>query len=68
MNISVTDCLPQEHLSLKKYIVDIVTDGSVSSESVRDEEERQKARKRAKKLRARMNSRSLSVVSLITNT
>ncbi|CAM9309487.1 unnamed protein product [Lampetra planeri] len=46
-----------EHLSLKKYIVDIVTDGSVSSESVRDEEERQKARKRAKKLRARMNSR-----------
>uniref|UniRef100_A0A8C6L3L9 S-phase cyclin A associated protein in the ER n=1 Tax=Nothobranchius furzeri TaxID=105023 RepID=A0A8C6L3L9_NOTFU len=47
-----------EHLSLKKYIVDILTDSSVSSESVKDGEERQKARKRAKKLRARMNSRA----------
>ncbi|MED6241590.1 hypothetical protein ATANTOWER_020815 [Ataeniobius toweri] len=46
-----------EHLSLKKYIVDILTDSSVSSESVKDGEERQKARKKAKKLRARMNSR-----------
>lgn len=47
----------QEHLSLKKYIVDIVTDSTVSSESVKDGEERQKARKKAKKLRGRMNSR-----------
>uniref|UniRef100_A0A665VMP2 U1-type domain-containing protein n=1 Tax=Echeneis naucrates TaxID=173247 RepID=A0A665VMP2_ECHNA len=47
-----------EHLSLKKYIVDIVTDSSVSSESTKDGEERQKARKKAKKLRARMNSRA----------
>ncbi|XP_019750868.1 S phase cyclin A-associated protein in the endoplasmic reticulum-like isoform X4 [Hippocampus comes] len=47
-----------EHLSLKKYIVDIMTDSSVSSESVKDNEERQKARKKAKKLRARMNSRA----------
>uniref|UniRef100_A0AAV2L0V9 U1-type domain-containing protein n=1 Tax=Knipowitschia caucasica TaxID=637954 RepID=A0AAV2L0V9_KNICA len=47
-----------EHLSLKKYIVDIVTDSSVSSESPKDTEERQKARKRAKKLRTRMNSRA----------
>ncbi|XP_014859906.1 PREDICTED: S phase cyclin A-associated protein in the endoplasmic reticulum isoform X6 [Poecilia mexicana] len=47
-----------EHLSLKKYIVDILTDSSVSSESVKDVEERQKARKKAKKLRARMNSRA----------
>ncbi|XP_075998358.1 S phase cyclin A-associated protein in the endoplasmic reticulum isoform X2 [Genypterus blacodes] len=47
-----------EHLSLKKYIVDIVTDSSVSSESVMDTEERQKARKKAKKLRSRMNSRA----------
>lgn len=47
-----------EHLSLKKYIVDIVTDSSVSSESVKDGEERQRARKKAKKLRARMNSRA----------
>ena len=42
---------------MKKYIVDIVTDSSVSSESMKDGEERQKARKKAKKLRARMNSR-----------
>uniref|UniRef100_A0A8C4FD89 S-phase cyclin A-associated protein in the ER n=1 Tax=Dicentrarchus labrax TaxID=13489 RepID=A0A8C4FD89_DICLA len=48
----------KEHLSLKKYIVDIVTDSSVSSESMKDGEERQKARKKAKKLRARMNSRA----------
>ncbi|XP_028287021.1 S phase cyclin A-associated protein in the endoplasmic reticulum isoform X3 [Parambassis ranga] len=47
-----------EHLSLKKYIVDILTDSSVSSESIKDVEERQKARKKAKKLRARMNSRA----------
>ncbi|XP_030621792.1 S phase cyclin A-associated protein in the endoplasmic reticulum isoform X2 [Chanos chanos] len=47
-----------EHLSVKKYIVDIVTDTSVASESVKDGEERQKARKKAKKLRARMNSRA----------
>ncbi|XP_077423468.1 S phase cyclin A-associated protein in the endoplasmic reticulum isoform X2 [Vanacampus margaritifer] len=47
-----------EHLSLKKYIVDIMTDNSVSSECVKDNEERQKARKKAKKLRARMNSRA----------
>ncbi|XP_071003497.1 S phase cyclin A-associated protein in the endoplasmic reticulum-like isoform X3 [Oncorhynchus clarkii lewisi] len=47
-----------EHLSLKKYIVDIVTDNTVSSESVKDGEERQKARKKAKKLRTRMNSRA----------
>uniref|UniRef100_A0A3B5BCV4 S-phase cyclin A associated protein in the ER n=1 Tax=Stegastes partitus TaxID=144197 RepID=A0A3B5BCV4_9TELE len=47
-----------EHLSLKKYIVDILTDSSVSSENMKDGEERQKARKKAKKLRARMNSRA----------
>ncbi|XP_053740634.1 S phase cyclin A-associated protein in the endoplasmic reticulum isoform X2 [Synchiropus splendidus] len=47
-----------EHLSLKKYIVDIVIDSSVSSESTKDGEERQKARKKAKKLRARMDSRA----------
>ncbi|XP_024136584.1 S phase cyclin A-associated protein in the endoplasmic reticulum isoform X1 [Oryzias melastigma] len=47
-----------EHLSLKKYVVDILTDSSVSSEGLKDGEERQKARKKAKKLRARMNSRA----------
>ncbi|XP_051740777.1 S phase cyclin A-associated protein in the endoplasmic reticulum isoform X4 [Ctenopharyngodon idella] len=47
-----------EHLSQKKYIVDIVTDSSVLSDNAKDGEERQKARKKAKKLRARMNSRA----------
>ncbi|XP_041693400.1 S phase cyclin A-associated protein in the endoplasmic reticulum isoform X4 [Coregonus clupeaformis] len=47
-----------EHLSLKKYIVDIVMESTVSSENVKDGEERQKARKKAKKLRGRMNSRA----------
>ncbi|XP_076118616.1 S phase cyclin A-associated protein in the endoplasmic reticulum isoform X1 [Alosa pseudoharengus] len=47
-----------EHLSLKKYIVDIVTDSSVPPENAKNGEERQRARKKAKKLRARMNSRA----------
>uniref|UniRef100_A0A8C2HWF7 S-phase cyclin A-associated protein in the ER n=1 Tax=Cyprinus carpio TaxID=7962 RepID=A0A8C2HWF7_CYPCA len=47
-----------EHLSLKKYIIDIMTDSSVPSDSAKEGEERQKARKKAKKLRARMNSRA----------
>ncbi|XP_051975863.1 S phase cyclin A-associated protein in the endoplasmic reticulum isoform X3 [Xyrauchen texanus] len=46
-----------EHLSQKKYIVDM-TDSSMPSENAKDAEERQKARKKAKKLRARMNSRA----------
>ncbi|CAL8293784.1 unnamed protein product, partial [Boreogadus saida] len=48
-----------EHLSLKKYIVDIVTDCPAATEGqVKEGEERQKARKRAKKLRTRMNARA----------
>ncbi|KAL1247716.1 hypothetical protein QQF64_023092, partial [Cirrhinus molitorella] len=47
-----------EHLSQKKYIVDIMTDSSVPSDNAKEGEERQKARKKAKKLRARMNSRA----------
>ncbi|TRY97360.1 hypothetical protein DNTS_033005 [Danionella cerebrum] len=47
-----------EHLSVKKYIVDITADSSMPSDSAKDGEERQKARKKAKKLRARMNSRA----------
>uniref|UniRef100_A0A8C9TF90 S-phase cyclin A-associated protein in the ER n=1 Tax=Scleropages formosus TaxID=113540 RepID=A0A8C9TF90_SCLFO len=47
-----------EHLSLKKYIVDIVTDSSITVETTKDGEEKQKARRKAKKLRARMNSRA----------
>ncbi|KAM8890807.1 S phase cyclin A-associated protein in the endoplasmic reticulum isoform 5-T5 [Spinachia spinachia] len=57
-----------EHLSLKKYIVDIVTDSSVSSENMKDGEERQKARKKAKKLRARMNARAKEYEKSTTGT
>ncbi|XP_068170027.1 S phase cyclin A-associated protein in the endoplasmic reticulum isoform X2 [Antennarius striatus] len=54
-----------EYLSLKKYVVDIITDNSVLSESTKNVEERQKARKKAKKLRARMNSRAKEYESSI---
>ncbi|XP_061856197.1 S phase cyclin A-associated protein in the endoplasmic reticulum isoform X2 [Colius striatus] len=46
-----------EHLSLKKYIVDIVVESSVPVEPVKDGEEKQKTKKKTKKLKARMNSR-----------
>uniref|UniRef100_A0A8V5GP36 Uncharacterized protein n=1 Tax=Melopsittacus undulatus TaxID=13146 RepID=A0A8V5GP36_MELUD len=46
-----------EHLSLKKYIVDIVIESSVPVEPLKDGEEKQKTKKKAKKLKARMNSR-----------
>uniref|UniRef100_A0A8B9M3Q2 S-phase cyclin A associated protein in the ER n=1 Tax=Accipiter nisus TaxID=211598 RepID=A0A8B9M3Q2_9AVES len=48
-----------EHLSLKKYIVDIVIESSVPVEPLKDGEEKQKTKKKAKKLKARMNSRFL---------
>ncbi|XP_060115892.1 S phase cyclin A-associated protein in the endoplasmic reticulum isoform X2 [Heteronotia binoei] len=47
-----------EHLSLKKYIVDIIVESSVPTEPSKDGEERQKTKKKAKKLKARMNSRA----------
>ncbi|XP_072138879.1 S phase cyclin A-associated protein in the endoplasmic reticulum isoform X4 [Mobula birostris] len=46
-----------EHLSCKKYITDVVTETYVHPEVSKDAEEKQKIRKKAKKLRARMNSR-----------
>ncbi|XP_072881627.1 S phase cyclin A-associated protein in the endoplasmic reticulum isoform X1 [Hemitrygon akajei] len=46
-----------EHLSCKKYITDVVTETCVHPEVSKDAEEKQKIRKKAKKLRARMNSR-----------
>uniref|UniRef100_A0A4W3HN00 S-phase cyclin A-associated protein in the ER n=1 Tax=Callorhinchus milii TaxID=7868 RepID=A0A4W3HN00_CALMI len=46
-----------EHLSCKKYIVDIVTETCIPTEPIKDGEEKQKTRKKAKKLRTRMNSR-----------
>ncbi|KYO21314.1 S phase cyclin A-associated protein in the endoplasmic reticulum isoform C [Alligator mississippiensis] len=54
-----------EHLSLKKYIVDIVVENSVPAEPVKDGEEKQKTKKKAKKLKARMNSRAKEYESLM---
>ncbi|XP_075753481.1 S phase cyclin A-associated protein in the endoplasmic reticulum isoform X4 [Pelodiscus sinensis] len=54
-----------EHLSLKKYIVDIVIESSVPVEPLKDGEEKQKTKKKAKKLKARMNSRAKEYESLI---
>lgn len=47
----------QEHLSLKKYIIDIVVESAALPEPLKDGEERQKNKKKAKKIKARMNSR-----------
>nr|XP_054369892.1 S phase cyclin A-associated protein in the endoplasmic reticulum [Mirounga angustirostris] len=46
-----------EHLSLKKYIIDIVVESAALPEPLKDGEERQKNKKKAKKIKARMNSR-----------
>nr|XP_012313116.1 S phase cyclin A-associated protein in the endoplasmic reticulum isoform X1 [Aotus nancymaae] len=46
-----------EHLSLKKYIIDIVVESTAPAEALKDGEERQKNKKKAKKIKARMNSR-----------
>ncbi|XP_042680556.1 S phase cyclin A-associated protein in the endoplasmic reticulum isoform X2 [Centrocercus urophasianus] len=54
-----------EHLSLKKYIVDIVVEASVPVEPLKDGEEKQKTKKKAKKLKARMNSRAKEYESLM---
>uniref|UniRef100_A0A8C3PHH2 S-phase cyclin A associated protein in the ER n=1 Tax=Calidris pygmaea TaxID=425635 RepID=A0A8C3PHH2_9CHAR len=54
-----------EHLSLKKYIVDIVIESSVPVEPLKDGEEKQKTKKKAKKLKARMNSRAKEYESLM---
>ncbi|XP_064312829.1 S phase cyclin A-associated protein in the endoplasmic reticulum isoform X2 [Phalacrocorax carbo] len=54
-----------EHLSLKKYIVDIVIESSVPVEALKDGEEKQKAKKKAKKLKARMNARAKEYESLM---
>uniref|UniRef100_A0A8D0HF02 S-phase cyclin A associated protein in the ER n=1 Tax=Sphenodon punctatus TaxID=8508 RepID=A0A8D0HF02_SPHPU len=54
-----------EHLSLKKYIVDTVVESAVPVEPVKYGEERQKTKKKAKKLKARMNSRAKEYESLM---
>nr|XP_056721957.1 S phase cyclin A-associated protein in the endoplasmic reticulum [Euleptes europaea] len=54
-----------EHLSLKKYIVDIIVESSVPTEPSKDGEERQKTKKKAKKLKARMSSRAKEYESIV---
>ncbi|XP_055477901.1 S phase cyclin A-associated protein in the endoplasmic reticulum isoform X1 [Psammomys obesus] len=56
-----------EHLSLKKYVVDIVIESTAPPEPVKDGEERQKNKKKAKKIKARMNSRAKEYESLVEN-
>ncbi|XP_024417590.1 S phase cyclin A-associated protein in the endoplasmic reticulum isoform X2 [Desmodus rotundus] len=53
-----------EHLSLKKYIVDIVVESAAPPEPLKDGEERQKSKKKARKIKARMNSRAKEYESL----
>ncbi|KAG8440165.1 hypothetical protein GDO86_006098 [Hymenochirus boettgeri] len=47
-----------EHLSLKKYIVDILMETTLPLEPIKDGEEKQKIKKRVKKLKTRINSRA----------
>ncbi|XP_004468236.1 S phase cyclin A-associated protein in the endoplasmic reticulum isoform X2 [Dasypus novemcinctus] len=54
-----------EHLSLKKYIIDIVVESAAPSEPLKDGEERQKNKKKAKKIKARMNSRAKEYENLM---
>uniref|UniRef100_A0A8C8WCD4 S-phase cyclin A associated protein in the ER n=1 Tax=Panthera leo TaxID=9689 RepID=A0A8C8WCD4_PANLE len=54
-----------EHLSLKKYIIDIVVESAALPEPLKDGEERQKNKKKAKKIKARMNSRAKEYESLM---
>ncbi|KAI5163845.1 S Phase Cyclin A-Associated Protein In The Endoplasmic Reticulum [Manis pentadactyla] len=54
-----------EHLSLKKYIIDIVVESVAPPEPLNDGEERQRSKKKAKKIKARMNSRAKEYESLM---
>ncbi|XP_047719135.1 S phase cyclin A-associated protein in the endoplasmic reticulum isoform X4 [Prionailurus viverrinus] len=54
-----------EHLSLKKYIIDIVVESGALPEPLKDGDERQKNKKKAKKIKARMNSRAKEYESLM---
>lgn len=47
-----------EHLSLKKYVVDVVVESAAPPDPPRDGEERQRNRKKAKKIKARMSARA----------
>ncbi|KAB0369359.1 hypothetical protein FD755_019364 [Muntiacus reevesi] len=50
-------CNVLEHLSLKKYVIDIVVESTAPPEPLKGGEERQKNKKKAKKIKARMNFR-----------
>ncbi|XP_054944120.1 S phase cyclin A-associated protein in the endoplasmic reticulum isoform X9 [Physeter macrocephalus] len=54
-----------EHLSLKKYIIDIVVESAAPPEPLKEGEERQKNKKKAKKIKARMNFRAKEYESLL---
>nr|XP_058911722.1 S phase cyclin A-associated protein in the endoplasmic reticulum isoform X6 [Kogia breviceps] len=54
-----------EHLSLKKYIIDIVVESAAPPEPLKEGEERQKTKKKAKKIKARMNFRAKEYESLL---
>ncbi|KAH0619852.1 hypothetical protein JD844_014220, partial [Phrynosoma platyrhinos] len=54
-----------EHLSLKKYIVDILVESLVATDPLKDGEEKQRTKKKAKKLKARMNSRAKEYESVM---
>uniref|UniRef100_A0A8C2PI41 S phase cyclin A-associated protein in the endoplasmic reticulum N-terminal domain-containing protein n=1 Tax=Capra hircus TaxID=9925 RepID=A0A8C2PI41_CAPHI len=54
-----------EHLSLKKYVIDIVVESTAPPEPLKDGEERQKNKKKAKKIKARMNFRAKEYESLL---
>uniref|UniRef100_A0A8C8R6S6 S-phase cyclin A associated protein in the ER n=1 Tax=Pelusios castaneus TaxID=367368 RepID=A0A8C8R6S6_9SAUR len=58
-------CNVLEHLSLKKYIVDILIESAIPVEPLKDGEDKQKTKKKAKKLKARMNSRAKEYESLM---
>uniref|UniRef100_UPI00358E2B04 S phase cyclin A-associated protein in the endoplasmic reticulum isoform X1 n=2 Tax=Myxine glutinosa TaxID=7769 RepID=UPI00358E2B04 len=47
-----------EHLSLRKYVVDVLGEPAAPPNLIQKEEEKQKAKRKAKKLRARMNSKA----------
>ncbi|XP_069836320.1 S phase cyclin A-associated protein in the endoplasmic reticulum isoform X1 [Dendropsophus ebraccatus] len=54
-----------EHLSLKKYIVDVLVETPVPVEPVKDVEEKQKNKKKAKKLKTRINSKVKEYESIL---
>ncbi|KAM9710942.1 S phase cyclin A-associated protein in the endoplasmic reticulum isoform 5-T5 [Dama dama] len=63
--LDLSTCVFTEHLSLKKYVIDIVVESTAPPEPLKDGEERQKNKKKAKKIKARMNFRAKEYESLL---